>query len=783
MSLSTKPGRGVGQGAMLLGLLLLALVLMPALAVPARAQGKAFNTTPGAMFGPKQKLDKAQPLYLQGDQLIYDTKGNRVVARGNVEIFYNNNVLTADEVVYDQGANTLTAVGNAVLKDPNGNVTTGDRFTLTDDFRDGFAKSLSITTKDQTRISADSANRREGQITEYRNGRFTPCKSEGGMPPLWCISAAGIVHDEKAQTITYQDAQFEMFGYPIGYLPYFQHPDPSVKRRSGFLIPEFGNSSTLGYGVEIPYYYVLADNMDFTFHPRYWSKQGVLWQGDFRHKLANGEYVIKVQGIDQGVGASGHTDDVTDGWRGSLETRGQFSLSSWWKFGWDVTVDSDDTFRRLYKLDNNLTSDRINEVYLTGLSDRNYFSLKGYQFRSLLPDTGALAESWVHPVLDYNYIVGQPVLGGELSWKANAYGLTRNDATSTGRLENITKATTEVNWRRKLMDDIGITYTPFAQARGDIYQLENFVDPTTGRVVDQQTVGRAIAAGGVTVSYPWVANTPGSSHVIEPIGQVIVRQASVDQRRLPDEDAKSLVFDDTNLFEISKFSGYDRIETGTRANVGVQYTFQSSSGPYARILAGQSFHLTGDNAYANPGVDYDVDGKFVFNPTNGLETSRSDYVLGVYLAPTDIFRIVSQSRFNDVDFSLQREDVGATLRYGPIELGAGYTFTAANTMLGVADQQQEARGSLTLALTNHWSITGIARYDLEASTLISDSLQLKYSDECFMAAAIYTESFIDDSTRGLTPDRSIMFRFAWKYLGEYRYSTNVLDHMLTNNVQ
>lgn len=749
--------------------------------LPKSATAKAFKATPGQMFGPRQKLDKSQPLYLQGDQLVYDTKGNRVIARGNVEIFYNNNVLTADEVIYDQAANTLTAVGNAVLKDPNGNIIRADRYTLTDDFRDGFVESLNVLSKDQTKITADRATRREGQITEYRNGKFTPCKSDGSTPPLWCISAATVVHDEAAQTLTYQDATFEMFGYPIGYLPYFQHPDPSVKRRSGFLMPEYGTSSTLGYGVEIPYYFVLAPNMDFTFHPQYWSRQGVLWQGDFRHKLSNGEYSVKLAGIEQGTGVTdGRAVDPTDGWRGSVVTKGQFSLSSWWKFGWDATIESDDTFRRFYKLDSILLSDRVNQMYLTGLSDRNYFSAKLYQFGGLLLSDTARAESYVHPIIDYNYIAGQPVLGGELSFKANAVSFSRSDATSTGKFQTLQRATAEVNWRRKMIDQLGITYTPFGQVRGDVFDAENFVDPSTGNIVAQDSGARGIASGGVTVSYPWVANTAGASHIVEPIGQIIVRQASVTQRQLPDEDAKSLIFDDTNLFEIQKFSGYDRIETGTRANVGVQYTFQANNGGYARVLAGQSYHLTGTNAYTERGVDYDIPAlaKPIFNTSNGLETARSDYVLGIYLAPSDAFRIISQSRFDETDFALAREDLGIALRLGPASLGAVYTYTQDNTILGITGKaQQDITGSLTLALTNNWSLTGSVRYDLDDSRLLTDTLQLKYSDECFMISAIYTETYINDPARYLIPDRTVMFRMAWKYLGEYKYATNVVDNL------
>ena len=234
----------------------------------------SFPKQPGGMLGPTPKIDKAQPLYLQADQLLYDTKSNRVIAQGNVEIYYNNYILTADQVVYDQATNKLIAEGNAQLKDPNGSITRADRFEALDDFRDAFIQSLSVVTSDDTRIAAERASRREGNITEYERAKFTPCKNDPGMPPLWCISAARIVHDQRAATLVYQDAQFEFFGVPVVYLPYFEMPDPTVKHRSGFLMPNFTNSTTLGFGFEVPYYFAIAPNMDFTFHPKYWSNYG-----------------------------------------------------------------------------------------------------------------------------------------------------------------------------------------------------------------------------------------------------------------------------------------------------------------------------------------------------------------------------------------------------------------------------------------------------------------------------------------------------------------------------
>jgi LPS-assembly protein len=224
----------------------------PSQRLPQATGQSDFPKQPDGMFGPPPQINRALPMYLQGDQLIYDTTNHRVIARGNVEIYYNNFILTADQVVYDQNTNRLIAEGNAQLKDPNGSITRADRFEGTDDFRDAFLQTLSMVTNNDTRIAAARATRREGNVTEFEQGKFTPCKNDPGSPPLWCISGSRIIHDQQAAAIVYQDAQFEFFGVPILYLPYFEHPDPTVRHRSGFLTPEFGYSSTLGFMTTIP---------------------------------------------------------------------------------------------------------------------------------------------------------------------------------------------------------------------------------------------------------------------------------------------------------------------------------------------------------------------------------------------------------------------------------------------------------------------------------------------------------------------------------------------------
>ena len=728
---------------------------------------------------------------MTADELEYDTRGNRVIARGSVEIYYNDNALTADEVIYDQGANTLTARGNVQLKQPDGAIVRGERLDATADFAEAFIESLSVVGKDDTRIVARRAIRRDGNVTEFEDGKFTPCKNDPGKPPLWCVTAQRIVHDQKEATITYQDARFELFGVPILYMPYFQHPDPSVKRKSGFLFPEFGSSTNLGFMAEIPYYFALAPNYDFLFNPMYTAKQGILWQGEWRHKVRwgdiTGTYNIKLAGIDQS-----DTDeklvrkDLQSEWRGSLETRGRFSLSSWWNFGWNIVAESDDTFRRFYKLDNILQTDRVNTVFLNGLSGRNYFSLSMQHYGGLLLNDTPVNESRVHPLLDYNYIFADPVLGGELSANINAISLSQDvaftDALGVRRFvdgSTYNRFTASVGWKRRFVDPLGQTYTPFFAARGDIIRVKDVVDPITQLLVDDNSVTRGVWSAGLLYAYPWAMSTSTAAHSIEPLGQIIARNQTVEQRRLPNVDARSVINDDTNLFEVDKLSGYDRIETGVRANYGLQYTYQSHNGGGARFLVGQSKHLSGDNIYRDPG--FDANGVRLYSPVSGLEKSRSDYVLAAYLAPLANFRGVAQARYDDETNKLRSLDTFATFNYGLLTAQAGYSYSAAVPAMNLLADQREIQGLLALKLTDRWSVAGQLRYDIDEKRSMQEVLQLRYGDECLVVTASYIQTNVLNVARDITPDRTLMLRFELKYLGEYRYKTNVLNQVFSDN--
>jgi LPS-assembly protein len=765
-------------------LAVLAALLAPAEEVFAQAQ-----TDLEQIVQPPQ-VSSSEPMLLQADEMVYDNERGMITAKGNVEIYYGDYTLLADKVIYNRNANTLAAEGNVRMKDPDGAVITADQLTLTDDFRDGFVDALRFVTKDDTRIVAQSASREAGNVTVFRKGWFTPCKlceDNPSKPPTWRIRAGKITHKRDQAIITYKNAVFDFFGVPVLWVPYFQSADPTVKRKSGFLMPNYSHSDELGNTVQVPYYFALSDHYDFTFAPIVTEKAGTVLLGDWRQRTTNGGYNVELAGVwndsDTFLSPTGTVQSVTDQeFRGSIKTKGKFALNPNYDWGWDILLESDETFRRYYNLDSRLKTDRISQVYLEGLHDRNYLSTRFYNTQSLLFEDEDFSEATVYPIVDYDYIVDQPILGGELSFNSNAMVFSSEDGTDSNRL------IAEANWRRQLIDGIGQVFTPFGRLRGDVYGVEKPSELHLGGTEDifvpekpeDGTIWRGNAVAGMEYRYPFITTTGAVTHTIEPIGQIIARPDTVgDQQDIPNEDALSLVFDDTLLFDIDKFSGYDRIETGTRANVGLRYIAQLMSGAYARVVAGQSYQLAGQN-------EFDT----AFYRSSGLATDTSDYVTGVYLQASNNLSVTVQQRFNEDTLDVERTDLGAGVTYGPVRAKVNYAdvpnsvgdnLTAeelAKKRVGrrpslFTDDREEIVAAGALAITTKWWLLGNLRYDISSDQTITDGVGVRWQDDCFKLDVTYQRSFIRD--QDIQPDQRFLVKFALKYLGSYNLSTSAFD--------
>ena len=366
--------------------------------------------TASSRFERGQSDPNAQ-MMVRADELQYDNVNNRILANGSVQIYYQGSTLEADRVVYEQTSKRMRAEGNARLTEADGKVIVGEVIDLTDQFRDGFVDSLQIETVDKTRFAAPRAERQGGRYTVFQSGVYTacePCKDDPTKPPKWQVKAARIVHDQTEKMMYFESARLELAGVPFAYVPYFSAPDPTVKRKTGFLMPAFTSGTAFGYGVETPFYWAIAPDYDATFNPRITTRQGVLFQGEFRQRLINGSYQIRAYGIDQldRTAFTGQPGDVQ--FRGAVETKGQFALNDKWVWGWDGVAMSDYFFFSDYRLAQykdtlgsflSLPTEAISQLYLTGVGNRSYFDARTIYYLSYRP---AWSEAGSERPFDYS---------------------------------------------------------------------------------------------------------------------------------------------------------------------------------------------------------------------------------------------------------------------------------------------------------------------------------------------------------------------------------------------
>ena len=204
------------------------------------------------------------PMLVQASEIRYDYSNNTVSAAGSVQAYYRGATIEADELIYDQKSKRLRAQGNVRLTEPDGKITYGQLIDLSDDYRDGFVDSLRLETVDDTRFAAARADRTSGNYTVLQNGVYTaclPCQDDPKKPPLWEVRAARIIHDQGEKMLYFEDARIEFFGMPLAYVPFMSAPDPTVKRKSGFLFPNITYASQYGVGITIPYFWALAPEL------------------------------------------------------------------------------------------------------------------------------------------------------------------------------------------------------------------------------------------------------------------------------------------------------------------------------------------------------------------------------------------------------------------------------------------------------------------------------------------------------------------------------------------
>ena len=724
--------------------MVLATISAPALATPMIAAEDVLGTgaTPGkdisaAMAG--------EVIDFEAEQLSYDNDSDVVTARGSVVLRSKDRSVRADEVTWDRRAGSIVATGNVRLVDESGNQLFTETIQLNDQFEAGAMADLLIALRAGGRLAARSAARGEDGTTIMTDAAYTACAISDAQgcakDPSWRITARRVIYDQSASRVRFEGAMVELFGARILPLPGLALRTDG-KAESGFLVPDFRITAVNGLEVSGEYYWRIADNRDLKLGAYVFSSVAPMASAQWRHLTGKGAY--QVTGF---VTASDRASDLTGGVgfendpRGYLDANGRFQFSPEWSLTGSIRVASDRTFLRRYDLSR---EDRLRSVVnLERIDAKSYLSVAGWATQTLriLADQGQIPIAL--PAIDYRRLVDDPVLGGRIQLQANTLALVRTDGQDTQR------AFAAAKWDLRRMTGMGQVVTLTALLRGDIYNTQDTLATITEAYRGREGwTTRGVATAAIDIEWPFVGAAFGGTQVLKPRVQLV---ASPQTRNLaiPNEDSRAIDLEDSNLFALNRFAGYDRIEDGARITWGLDWEL-TRPGLRIKTTIGQSYRLENQNA--------------IFPNGTGLSERVSDFVGRTEVRVGNLVSLTHRFRLDKDNFIVRRNEIDAAIGSARTYLEIGYLRLNRNitTVEDLADRE-ELRAAGRIAFARNWSVFGSGIFSLRSAesnpffTLegfepIRTRVGIAYQDECMEFGATFRRDFVTagDALRGNT---------------------------------
>jgi LPS-assembly protein len=743
-------------------ILLAALPIALLSAVPVWAQDLQTPTQPAPTSDGVPTPANDEEVTFSSGQLDYDNGADIVTASGDVRMVRAGNRLRADKVVWDRKTGRVRAEGGVSVINPGGDTVYADTAELTDTLKDGVVENLLLVLEDGGRLAAVHGNRSNG-VTTLDKAAYTPCavtEQDGCSPkePLWKITAVRVVHDPVKHRIYYKDARLSIFGATVLWLPSLSHPDGSGGGGPGLLVPDFRYSRTNGLEVAVPYYVLLGPNRDLTVTPHVFSDVLPALEGEYRHLTSLGAY--RVRGmltygsrLPASVGPVAPTGDQDRGLRGYIDANGRFQLDPQWSVSGTLRRTTDKTFLRRYDISRD---DRLRSSLLVERADEDsYLSIAGWAVQSLRSTDIAGQQPIALPAIDYRRRFSDPLLGGRVELQLNSLSVLRTAGQDTQR------AFAGARWDMRSYTALGQELTLTAYGRADVYHTDE-VEKTNTIIYRglEGWHGRAIGALAADLRWPFVGEMLGGTQRITPRVQMVATPPTRNLA-LPNEDARAVDLEDSNLFALNRFPGYDRWEDSSRVTYGLEYAFDRPR-LSLRSSVGQSYRLNNRVTILPNGT--------------GLSDRMSDVVGRTSVKYGRFVELVHRFRLDKDNFVIRRNEIDATIGTTGTYATLGYLRLNRDVDPSIEDlrDREEIRLGGRVQVASRWSLFGSTVIDLtgegEDPLSIADGYEpvrhrigVLYDDECIQLGVTWRRDYAasGDARRGNT----FLLRLALKNLG------------------
>ena len=731
---------------------------------------------------------------IESDKIEYLNDSGEIKAIGSVKITRGNFELNADEILFNQKNNIIEGNGNIIIKERGGPTIMASQFKLSSDLNDGIIKLPSLLTKDGTNISSAYAIRSGGKSIVLKKGIFSPCKKcqNSNKKASWQVKANRIIYDEVSGNIIYEGAKFELFGFPIFYVPIATHPSPDIKRRSGFLAPEITTSGDLGLSIKTPYFMNLAPNYDLTITPWVVTKGALVAEGEWRQRFKRGRLNFHIIAASLNDDFKSKTVNINDDWnavinspfnnakelsavnkklvfdyddnthsitnvevadkddsrpssiadsigydfRGSFATSGNFQFNNW-NLDFSGKFVSDDTFLRRFNLDDE--TDIKSYLSLSRYWGNAKLEINSIYYSSLLPEKEG-SEPLILPEVKFSWNPEKIIFGGKSKISINTLGIVRKTDGNTYRLSS------EIDWERQIINNNGHIFKLNLNIRGDAYRTSKKWTPNnSSRLFLANPLGQTRdiyrLLPSVDIEWKLPLKYDFSNTIIEPIIQIAYSVDSNKNIEIPNEDSISFELNSHNIFTRNRMPGIDLWETGSRINYGFKFShFFNESGVFSGLV-GQSYK------FKNPDS---------FEKGSGLDEKLSDFVLDFLFKPNKEITLSYKGRLDDNDIDLRRSELDMLITYSKWGIRAGHVLLNNVEILNFKEQR-EARLATFFNITESWLIQAALRYDVVSKNSLNNRISAVYIDDCMSFEIGFRRKFSE--YRDLKPSNSFMIKF------------------------
>ena len=289
-------------------------------------------------------IDEKNEIIIEGNLIKYEKNKNLIYSKGKTElkieneykvnssnIYYDRTtsiIYSSKETLIEDGDNNFYIlkdgfefeIANEIIKskksiiiDKNNNKYVFENLLLNlkineiagKELKVQFEKSYFGNKNNDPQLKGRSSYSNEDELKVYK-AVFSTCNTENKNCRGWELNSDEFKHDKVRKIFEYKNSWLKIFDYKVFFTPYFNHPDPSVKRKSGFLTPSYSTSESLGIAFNIPYFKVLSKDKDITFNPRYYADKSFLLQNEFRQALKNSEVLSDFSFLIGDAGTKGH---------------------------------------------------------------------------------------------------------------------------------------------------------------------------------------------------------------------------------------------------------------------------------------------------------------------------------------------------------------------------------------------------------------------------------------------------------------------------------------------